>query len=291
MHFTGNIYRPPQEANTPLLQITAGCSHNSCAFCSMHKEVPFRVSPMEELEEDLKELRGQNPYYRSIYFTGGDPFVLSTKQLREIIDKVREYLPMVEKVSMYARVSNIASKTLEELKELRKMGLYHLYMGPESGDDETLKRMNKEQTAEEVIKECKKLDEAGIGYSVSYLNGLAGPERGEIHAIKTAEMYNQLNPALVGAMSLTLFEDTELYEDLKEGNFKESSELERAVELKTFLEHLEIETMILGHPTGSVSFYGRFPEDKEEILRKLQWEIDHFDEEFYRRKRENTSTL
>jgi len=291
MHYTGTIYRPPYEANTPLLQVTSGCSHNDCKFCSMYKDVRFRVSPMEEIEEDLNEISKLYQHTERIFLLSGDAFVLSFEKLKAVLLKVKEYLPRCETITMHARISNIKGKTVEQLKELRRLGVNDLVLGTESGDDETLLRMNKGNTAQEIVEQCKKLEEAGIAYLVTFLNGLAGHEKGKTHAIESAKIYNQLKPACTGGGSLTLFPETELCKQAQRGEFIESSELERTIELKTFLENLDIDTYILTHHTATVSIGGKFPENKQKTLDALQHVIDHFDEEKYRQRRESKRTL
>jgi len=170
---------------------------------------------------------------------------------------------------MFARISSIKNKTIDQLKELRNLGIIDLYTGPESGDDETLLMVNKKQTSKDIVEQCKKLEAAGIKYVVSYLNGFAGPKRSKAHAIETAKMYNQLKPTFTGTGSLTLFPDTDLYEEAKMGKFDDSTELERIIELKTFLEHLNTDTYILSHHTSTASIGGKFPENKEKMLNKL----------------------
>jgi Fe-S oxidoreductase len=291
MHYTGPIFRPPHEAYTPLLQITVGCSHNKCKFCSMYKEVQFKVSPMEEIEADLTELREANPNTERIYLLNADAFVLSFEKLKLILVKIKEYLPRCESVSMFSRISNIKNKTIDQLKELRNLGVTDLYVGPESGDDETLLMVNKNQTSKDIVEQCKKLEEAGIEYSVSYLNGLAGSKRGKIHAIETAQIYNQLKPKMIGTNSLTLFPETDLYKEAKMGNFDDSTELERIIELKTFIEHLNTDTNLFTHHTSTVPIGGKFPENKQKMLEQLQYEIDNFDEAKHNHHRNSTHTL
>lgn len=291
MHYTGPIFRPPYEANTPLLQITVGCSHNKCKFCSMYKGVQFKVSPMEEIEADLAELREVNPNIERIYLLNADAFVLSFEKLKPIILKIKEYLPKCESISMFSRISNIKNKTIDQLKELRSLGVTDLYTGPESGDDETLLMVNKNQTSSDIVEQCKKLEAAGIKYVVSYLNGLAGSKRGKIHAIETAKIYNQLKPIYTGTGSLTLFPETDLYREAKLGKFDDSTELERIIELKTFLEHLNTDTYILSHHTSTVAIGGKFPENKQKMLDQLQYAIDNYDEAKHKHHRNSTHTL
>lgn len=291
MHYTGPIFRPPYEAYTPLLQITVGCSHNKCKFCSMYKDVQFKVSPMEEIEADLAELREANPNTERIYLLNADPFVLNFEKLKLIILKIKEYLPKCESISMFARISNIKDKTIDQLKELRSLGITDLYTGPESGDDETLLMVNKNQTAADIVEQCKKLEEAGIKYVVSFLNGLAGSKRSKEHAIESARIYNQLKPTYTGSGGLTLFPETDLYKAAKLGKFDDLTELERLIELKTFLEHLDTDTYILSHHTSTVYIEGKFPENKQEMLDSLQYAIDNFDEVKHQQHRNSRRTL
>ena len=291
MHYTGPIFRPPIEANTPLLQVTVGCSYNKCKFCSMYKDVQFKVSPMEEIEEDLAELREANPNIERIYLLNADPFVLSFEKLKPIILKIKEYLPKCESISMFARISNIKNKTIDQLRELRSLGVTDLYTGPESGDDETLLMVNKNQTSADILEQCKKLEAVGIKYVISFLNGLAGSKRSKEHAIESAKTYNQLKPTFIGSGGLTLFPDTDLYKAAQKGEFNDSTELERLIELKTFIEHLNTDTYILSHHTSTVYIEGKFPENKQKMLDTLQQAIDNFDENKYRQYRERTRTL
>lgn len=291
MHFTGTVYRPPYEAYTPLLQVTIGCSHNKCKFCSMYKDVCFKISPLEEIEQDLREISLSRKNTERIYLVGGDPFVLSFEKLKTILLKIKEYLPNCKSVSMNARISNIKNKTVEQLIELKKLGVTDLYLGPESGDDETLKRINKNQMANDIVEQCKKLEQAGILYVVSYLNGLGGSKLSKQHAINTANIYNQLNPTYTGSGSLTLFEDTVLYEEKKNGTFDDATELERMIELRTFLEHLTTKTYILMHHTSTIVLEGEFPENKTKMLERLDYEIANFDETKHNNHRRNTTGL
>lgn len=292
MHYTGTIYRPPAEAKTVLLQVTVGCSHDHCTFCSMYKDVPFSIESIEQIEDDLREVRSLRPDADRVYLVGGDPFVLNYQQLKIIVEKIKEYLPRCETISMYARVTNIQTKTKEELKALCTLGINHLYIGIETGHDETLTRIRKGNTADQAVIQCKRLEDAGIEYHAIYLNGLAGQGKGEISALETAKLFNQLKPKSIGITSLTLVPGTDLYEQKLSGEFVEATEFERVQELKCFIEHLETKTKVLAnHVSIATPVIGKMPEDRSKMLKVLQDTIDDFDEGELRKYREQLRQL
>jgi radical SAM superfamily enzyme YgiQ (UPF0313 family) len=292
MHYTGTIYRPPSEAKTLLLQVSVGCSHNLCAFCGMYKDIRFRIEPIEQIEEELREARDLRPDAKRIYLVGGDPFVLSFEQLKIIAEKIKEYLPDCERISMYTRITNIKTKTTEELKALRTLGINHLYIGIETGHDETLTRIHKGNTADEAVRECRRLEEAGIAYHGIYVNGLAGRNKGKLSALETAKLFNQLKPKSIGITSLVLVPGTELYEQKLKGEFVEATEFERVQELKYFIEQLETKTKVFAnHVSMATPVLGKIPGDKTKMLKVLQDTIDDFDEDELREYREQLRSL
>ena len=207
LHFTGQVWRPPYEASSQLLQVTAGCTHNKCKFCSLYHGTKFRLSPIAEVEEDLKVIQDYQPRARRVFLTGANPFALSYNRLLDLGLLIRKYLRHCESIGMFARISDIKPKTVEELKNLRHLGFDGISIGTESGDDDTLAAMNKGYMANDIIEQCKKLEEANIRYNLVYLTGLAGKGKGERNAINTANVFNQLSPFTVNFVSLTVFSE------------------------------------------------------------------------------------
>ena len=115
MNMTGIVYRPPYEADSLLLQVTLGCSHNKCTFCYMYPDVQFKVCPMEEVEADIEEAARYCPNVKRVFLEHGDAFVLSAERLLKIADAIHRKLPKVETIAMYASIQNIKTKTDEEL--------------------------------------------------------------------------------------------------------------------------------------------------------------------------------
>lgn len=291
MHYTGSVVRPPYEAYSVLLEITVGCSHNSCSFCNYYRNDQFRMAPMEQIEEDLMELSDHDPNISHIFALGADPFVLSFEKLNRIATKIREYLPLTD-ISMYSSISNINDKTVDELKELQKNGIHELVIGVESGDDEVLLDSHKGYTAADIVEQCHKLDQAGITYRFIYLAGLAGQNKCVESAKKSAAVFNQVHPTHIILTSLTLMPGTELFEKNQKGQFTEVSEFERLKEIKTLIEDLNGELEILGqHVSNSVPFDAVLPADKERIVRLLEKAIGSYDESALRNRRDRLKTI
>lgn len=293
MHYTGTIWRPPYEASSLLLEVTAGCTHHKCKFCTLYDDLPFhfRMSPIENIEADLREAGRLYKIWRGhkikrIFLTGANPFVLQYEKLMNIASLIHRYLPATETIGCFARITDISSKSDEELASLKKVGFDELTIGMETADDEALVFMNKGYTSNDIIEQCTRLDRAGIGYKFFYLVGISGIGRGEYGATVTAEVCNRLHPKLVGANMLTIYPNSELYQEIRKGNWKEESELEKYREIKIFVENLQIPTEFaaLG-ASNAVQLQGDLPQDREEILSVLDQIIGSVSEEELRNYR------
>lgn len=279
MHYTGTVYRAPFDAMNPLLEITQGCTHNNCKFCNMYKGIPFRMSPLEWVEEDLKEIQSVLPHTNRLTFIGGNPFALSFDKLMVILNLVHKYLPDVNYITSGARITDVQNKTVDQLKELQANGIARLYLGIESGDDWTLKRINKGYTSDIIIPQCLKLEEAGIPYWLTFLNGIADKEHSYDHALHTAQIFSQLKPEEVGTSSLVLFPDTALAQEAEAGLFHPLNEKELMEEMKVFLENLHIEnnTQFNMHHTSALPMNGVIPRDQKEFIQRLDQAIQNYD--------------
>ena len=280
MHFTGRTWRPPYEANSVILQATSGCTYGKCRFCSLYKDECFRMSPMEEFEEDLAEIKSFQPGARRVFWTGANPFAMSYENLKLRALTVRDYLIKCQTMAMFASVRDIKDKEVWQLKKLRAMGINGLSIGTESGDDETLALAGKGYTAADIAEQCGKLDEAGIEYYFVYMTGLAGKGGGYRNAVNSARLFSRLNPYFISVDSLTLFPGTELYTMEKEGRFAAAEEKERLAELQTFIRNLQIRTHLFADSRSN--FYpvtAYLPKERESVTGKLQHIMDTVSEE------------
>ena len=291
MHLTEPVYRNPYWPTWPLIQITQSCTHNSCKFCTMYRDVPFRMQPMEWLEEDLRELQVLAPNAKTIQLLSANPLALSFDRLMPRLQLIRKYLPNLQHMYAATRVDDIKNKTIEQLKALRDIGVDEISLGVESGDDWTLQRVNKGYTAQDILEQCHKLDEAGIRYWMTFLNGVAGREHSHDHAVHSAEIFNQCHPMLVGTGGLTLFPGTPLLEEAGRGEFTPLDEREMMQELHTFLQHLTCDCELNTHHTSTLHLTGPFLPRKQQLLDALQDAIDHADIDALARVRQHKRGL
>lgn len=279
MHFTGRTWRPPYEAHSVILQATSGCAYRRCSFCNLYADEPFRLSPMDEFEEDLAEIKHYQPYARRVFLTGGNPFAMSCENLMLRALTIRDYLIKCQSIAMFASIRDIRNKTVSQLRRLRAMGINGLTIGTESGDDETLRLANKGYTAEDILAQCLKLDEAGIEYYLVYMTGLAGHGGGLRNAANSAALFSRLNPYILSVDSLTLFPGTRLFDMEKNGTFIPAAERERLQELQTLIARLHIRTHLLANTRSNFRpITADLPREREKAVAELQYILDTTDE-------------
>ena len=293
MHFTDTVYRNPYWPTFPLLQITQGCTHNKCKFCTMYRNVRFKLQPMEWIEEDLRELAEIVPEATTIQLLSANPLCMTYEKLAPILEMIHRYLPKMEYIYTQGRVSDLKNKTVEQLKSLRDLGMREISLGVESGDDWTLDRVNKGYHVSDIIEQCAKLTDAGVDFWMTFLNGTAGKEHSRDHAIHSAEIFSRCHPMLVGTGGLTLFPGTPLLEEAQRGEFTPLSEKEMLEELKLFVENLTCDcTFITHHTVSGQNLTGPdFLQRKDKIIAALDHEITHGDMDRMAAIRRNKRTL
>lgn len=277
MHYNGPIIRPPHEAYSLMLETTVGCTHNSCRFCTFYKDAPFHMAPLSQVETDLQEVALQRPDLEHLWFSGGDPLTLSMDRLETLIILTHRYLPKAS-ISMYGRVDSTFRKTVADLKHLKELGVDDIVIGIESGYDLALKAMNKGYTAADLLRECRKFEEAGMTYRVIYLAGIAGHEHWKENAEATAAVLNQLHPSFMYLTSLSIQEDSPLYEDIKAGRFTPETEFDMVQEFYTLIKNLKNSIAIDARAGyNPVHFFVRLPENQQLLLDEMKKFIDSYD--------------
>lgn len=272
MRYEGMVYRPPSEARSLIVQLTIGCAHNKCSFCTMYKDKQFRVRKLSEIKEDFAEASRRYGRERlRIFLADGDALVMKTKDLLEIIQYAKECFPRAERISSYGTPGDVLRKSEEELIALRKAGLELIYMGAESGDDVVLEQINKGVTREEIIAAGQKLKKCGIGTSITLISGLGGKERLKEHALESADLISKMKPDYVGFLTLMLDEPAPILKEIREGRLTLLEPEDVLAEMRLFLQHVDSEGTVFrsNHASNYIVLRGNLNRDIPSMLEYL----------------------
>ena len=273
MRYEGSIYRPPSEAYSLLIQVTIGCSHNTCTFCTMFKDKKFRVRPIEEVIEDLEMARRTYPVVEKIFLCDGDALCLSNEKLMRILTRISEIFPECKRVSVYGTARDINRKSDAELKELLDAGMEMTYMGAESGSQEVLDKIHKDVTVQEQIDAVKKAENVGIKTSVTFISGLAGLEGWEDHAIATGKMITEMNASYASLLTLMLDPAAPIMKDIQSGKMTLLTPEQVVGETYLLLENAMPKKSCVfrsNHASNYISLRGNLPEDRQRMLAQLK---------------------
>lgn len=272
MQYEGRVFRPPSEAYSLIVQVTIGCSHNKCTFCDMYKEKQFRVRKLEDVKADFDDARAHYRRVDRIFLADGDALMCRPEHMAEILRYIRERFPECERVTSYGSPASILCKKQEDLNLLRELGLKMIYLGLESGSDEVLRRVNKGETADEIIRAGQMVKQAGMKLSVTCIAGLGSTELSEEHAVKTAEALSRMNPEYIGLLTLLFELPTPLMQDWQAGRFYLMNPIEIAHETLILLEHIDSEGSIFraNHASNYVNLAGTLNRDREAMCKRLR---------------------
>jgi radical SAM superfamily enzyme YgiQ (UPF0313 family) len=272
LRYEGLVYRPPSEARSLIVQVTIGCAHNKCTFCTMYKDKQFRVRKKEEVLEDFQmAYDAYGDRIRRIFLADGDALIVKTPDLLDILNFIKERFPSAERVTSYGTPGDILRKSEEELKALASAGLDMVYMGAESGDAVTLERINKGVSREEIIEAGQKLRRCGIKSSITLISGLGGRERKKEHAVESAKLISAIKPDYVGFLTLMLDESTEIYRQIKEGEMELLTPEEVVEEMRLFLTNVDSQGTVFraNHASNYVILKGNLNDDIDDMLHRL----------------------
>lgn len=272
MQYYGDVYRPPSEARSLIIQATLGCSHNTCAFCTMYREKRFYNRPLNDVLEDLREVADKYAHaVRRIFLADGDALIRKTDDLVAILDEIRRLYPACERVTSYASPGSLLLKTEEELKKLCEHGLTMVYLGLESGSDEVLKLMTKGFTADQIVEGGLKAKRAGMQLSVTAIAGLGGKKMTKEHAEGTARALSAMNPDYVGVLTLEIHDGTPLQEWVENGSFELLDSTEVLQETRSLVEQLDCPGCVfrMNHASNYLMLGGTLNEDRESLLKQI----------------------
>lgn len=268
MHYEGYCIRPPSEADSILLQVTVGCSHNRCTFCGSYRGKRFRIKEEEIISHDIRWAGRHLASQDRLFLMDGDALIIPQQRLLAILEEIRRHLPNVKRVGAYANVKSIRKKSLAELRELRDLNLGILYLGVETGDDEIRRAVNKGSSAAECLEMGRRVKEAGILLSVTVLLGIAGRELSLRHARATGELLTAMDPDYVGALTVMLIPGTPLYERYVSGDFVLPDELGLLRELREMIASTDLSRgyFFANHASNYLPVKAKYPGGKEKAL-------------------------
>ena len=271
MRYREPVFRPPSEADSYLLHVTYGCSHNECTYCAMYRTKRFEVRPENEVFEDIEAAARVLPGTRRVFLLDGDALTLSTRRLLPILDALRAAFPELQRVGAYANAISVGSKTDDELAALRAHGLGIAYLGLETGHDLVNERIRKGATVEAQVVAVRRAEAAGIKMSVMVLLGVAGRERSHEHAVATGRAVTRMDPRFVSCLCVTPVPGTPLYDDVQAGRFAMLEPGETLDELRTLVDHLDLSGAVFrsNHASNHLPLGGRLPADKARLLEAI----------------------
>lgn len=264
--------RPPSEANSLLLPITIGCSHNTCTFCGTYTNVKFRIRTLEDIKRDIDEVAKNYSWsLRRVFLENGDAIIAPQRRLVEVLKYLNEKFPNLEKIGSYTTPQAALIKSVDELKELHGLGLTIAYLGVETGDEELLKKIDKGATYAQIVEAGRKIKQAGITLSVTVILGLGGPEGSENHALKTARILSDIDPDFAGALTIMLVPGTPLHKDWEEGRFELITPLQSLAELKMIIENANFTDCFFtaNHASNYLPIKARLPKQKAAVLKLI----------------------
>ena len=272
MRYQGNVFRPPSEAGSLILQATLGCSYNRCTFCAMYRDTAFRVRPLEELAEDIREARAvYGPGLRRVFLADGDALILKSERLHAVLDLLEEAFPGLNRVGAYATPQSLLRKSVEELRRLKERRLSILYLGVESGSDEVLRRLNKGVDAERIVEAGRRAVEAGMKLSTMIILGAGGKELRREHARDSAEVLNRIAPRFISTLSMMVVPGTPLHEEMLAGRYTPPTPRQTLEEERELIAGLEVRGAIFrsNHVSNFLPLGGTLPKDKAALLAQL----------------------
>lgn len=271
LQYEGDVYRPPSEAKSLILQATIGCSYNCCTFCGMYKSKKYRERTLDEIEEDIALTSREFPYTRRVFLADGNALAMSADNLLHILDSLNKSFPMLERVATYGNPHDLLGKKVTQLSELAQKKLAMIYYGIESGSESVLNAVKKGATPAEISEGASRAKEANIPLSITVINGLAGVEGMQEHARETARLLNEIDPEYVGLLSLMPVPGTAMYRRIEEGKLSSLSPWQLLQEIKIIVENLSLTNCVFraNHASNYLPIKAVLSRDQDSLLEQL----------------------
>lgn len=271
MEYEGIVIRPPSEAESLILQVTLGCSHNRCTFCPTYKGRRFQIKDLDRIKEEIDEMAPCGPF-RKVFLADGDALIIPQDRLIAILQYLKERVPGLRRVGLYGNAKSILRKSVEELRVLKALKVGIVYLGVETGDPTLLEKVRKGASYEQMVEAGRRVKEAGITLSATVLLGVGGVEHGQQHALATAKILSDIDPDFASALTLMVVPGTPLHEEMESGRFQLPSPFQLLEELGTLIAHTHFTNCYFtsNHASNYLPIKARLPRDKEAVVRLIQ---------------------
>jgi radical SAM superfamily enzyme YgiQ (UPF0313 family) len=267
MEYEGIVIRPPSEAESLILQVTLGCSHNRCTFCPTYKGRRFRIKDFEAIKAEIDESAPYGPF-RKVFLADGDALIIPQPKLLAILEYLQEKNRGLRRVGIYGNAKSILRKSVDELKNLKNRKLGIVYLGVESGDSSLLEKIHKGATYDQMVEAGRRVKEAGITLSVTVLLGMGGIEHSHQHALATAKILSDIDPDFASALTLMVVPGTPLYAEMEAGRFQLPSPFQLLEELGILIARSNFSQCYFtsNHASNYLPIKARLPRDKEAVV-------------------------
>ena len=268
VEYVGDVYRPPGEWRSFLLQATVGCSYNGCTFCGMYKSKKFYIKDLDETIGDIRETAAMYNKFEKVFLCDGDAIIIPQENLLKILDELRRDFPNLRLISTYAGPRSTMTKTPEQLRQLREAGLGRAYLGVESGSDSVLRAVNKGATSADMLRAGRALIDAGIDLWAIILIGLGGQAGSREHIASTVRLINEMRPNHLSSMNLTPVPGTKLYSQVERGEFQVLTPQQSLIETRALIEGLNVPKLHFtsDHASNYLPLKGTLPDERERML-------------------------
>lgn len=271
LRYEGDIYRPPSEANSLILQATIGCSHNRCTFCASFLKKKYRERSLDEIEGDIAEASRLLPHARRIFLADGNALAMPAEKLLLVLESLGRSFPALERVSLYGSPQDLLQKSLEELIALRDKGLKMIYLGLESGSAAVLEAVHKGVSPDQIAEGASRAKEARIPLSITVVNGLAGVEGSVEHARATADLLNRIDPEYLGLLSLIVVPGTIMHRQIAEGMLTPLDPWQLLEEIRLIVSGLKLSSCVFraNHASNYLPLKATLSRDREALIAAL----------------------
>jgi hypothetical protein len=265
------VIRPPSEARSLLVRVVRGCNWNRCNFCGIYDlfQTPYSTRTKEEVLMDIDALAHMyGDIFKTAFLGDANPLDLPTDFLVDVLMRLRERFPRLDRVTAYARASSLSKKSAEDLLAIHEAGLDRVHVGLESGSNKVLKLQMKGTSHAQLIDAGKKTMTAGMELSYYFLLGLGGVDLWEEHAAESAAVFNEVRPHFIRVRRLFVHPLSKLSAKIASGEFREQTPEGTVHELRNVIAALDAEgaTFTCDHANNYLPIHGLLNRDKQTML-------------------------